>query len=89
MRFVKHPATPLPPLTLTAVMRSLTALPYSGMFWRTAPEMSKTSSDSNWPRNGHVARGRYPAEHPGWAVFENGFWLPTHQKGFQILWDVK
>ena len=58
------------------------------MYWRTKPEMNATSNDPNWPRNGAVFKGRYPAEHPGWAVFENGFWLPVEQKGFKILHDV-
>lgn len=31
----------------------------SGMYWRTAPQMNATSSDPNWPRNGHTARGKY------------------------------
>ena len=51
--------------------------------------MSATSNDSNWPRNGTVLSGRYVAEHPGWVQFENGYWLPTHQKGYQILFDAE
>lgn len=59
----------------------------TGMFWRTAPVMSATSSDSSWPRNGALHKGALSTEHAGWVQFENGFWLPTHQKGFQILFE--
>jgi hypothetical protein len=47
--------------------------------------MSATSSDSSWPRNGTVVEGRESKVHDGWVQFRNGFWLPTHQAGFQIL----
>ncbi len=57
----------------------------SGMFWRTKPDMNATSSDPNWPRNGAIHKG--VVAEPGWVKFENGFYLPTHQKGFQILFE--
>ena len=60
----------------------------SGMFWRTKPDMGATASDPNWPRNGAVHKGRRVGAHPGWVRFENGFWLPTHQGGVQILFEV-
>jgi hypothetical protein len=59
----------------------------TGMFWRTKPLMSATSNDSSWPRNGALHKGTLSTEHQGWVHFENGFWLPTHQKGFQILFE--
>lgn len=50
-------------------------------------QMNSTSNDPNWPRNGTIAKGKQAQ--PGWVQFENGFWLPTHQKGFQILFEVE
>lgn len=62
----------------------------SGMFWRVAPEMGKTSSDPSWPRNGAVHKGKWET-HNGekWVKFDNGFYLPEKQKGFVILTEVK
>ncbi len=62
----------------------------SGMFWRTEPVMSKTSSAANWPRNGEVHLGRWET-HAGekWVKFDNGFYLPEKQKGFTILFEVQ
>ena len=59
----------------------------SGMFWRTKAEMSATSSASDWPRNGTVLEGAYNADKT-WAQVANGYWLPRHQNGVQILHDV-
>jgi len=60
----------------------------SGMFWRTKPEMSATSSASNWPRNGTMLVGSWET-HGGarWARLTNGFFLPEVQKGVKILFD--
>lgn len=51
----------------------------TGMFYRTEPEMNKTSNDPSWPRNGTVLKGYEPKDHPGWVKFENGFWMPLEQ----------
>jgi len=60
----------------------------SGMFWRTKPEMSSTSSDASWPRNGTKLRGKYVKEHPGWVQFDNGFWLPVAQSGVTVTHEL-
>lgn len=57
----------------------------SGMFWRTEPNMSKTSSRGDWPRNGTVIKAREPAEHPGWVETDDGMWLPIVQKGITVV----
>ncbi|KNC53185.1 uncharacterized protein AMSG_09266 [Thecamonas trahens ATCC 50062] len=49
------------------------------------PEMSATSSDADWPRNGALLKGKESDDHPGWVQFEDGRWLPTTQHGTQIL----
>ena len=55
------------------------------MFWRTEPDMSATSSASDWPRNGTILKGKASEDNEGWVLFDNGLWLPTHQHGNQIL----
>ena len=61
----------------------------SGMFWRTKPEMSATSSDSSWPRNGTMLTGVWETHGDGrWAKLSNGFFLPEFQKGVKILFDL-
>ncbi len=62
----------------------------TGMFWRTKPEMSATSNDPSWPRNGAVHKGVWEV-HNGekWVKFANGFYLPERQKGFIILTEQK
>ena len=62
----------------------------SGMFYRVKPEMSATSNDPNWPRNGTVLEGVWET-HGGerWVKFTNGYYLPEKQKGYTILTEVK
>ena len=57
----------------------------SGMYWRKSCSLNDTSSDASWPRNGATHKG--VVIEPGWVRFENGFFLPTHQAGFQILFE--
>ena len=73
---------------LIAIKVDASAEGCSGMFWRTKPVISATSSSGDWPRNGTVLMGRHSKEHAGWVQFENGYWLPEKQAGFQILFDV-
>ena len=63
----------------------------SGMYWRTEPKMSSTSSDPKWPRNGEIHSGEWMSnvgtEGCRWVKFSNSFWLPEKQAGVTILFD--
>ena len=62
----------------------------TGMYWRTAPQMSATSNVSTWPRNGEIHKGKWET-HAGerWVRFDNNFYLPEKQKGYTILTEVQ
>jgi hypothetical protein len=65
----------------------------TGMFWRTAPDMDKSTSGEggDWPRNGTTLHGWYVAEHPGWVKLDRpeGYWMPLSQHGKPILHEKK
>ena len=63
----------------------------TGMYYRKSENMSDTSNDPNWPRNGTILEGVWTTAQDGtrWARFTNGFYLPEKQKGFTILFEVK
>eukprot|EP00045_Choanoeca_perplexa_P014983 m.180605 g.180605 ORF g.180605 m.180605 type:complete len:92 (+) comp16858_c1_seq2:903-1178(+) len=79
----KTPSKPEPVIMSEAELKTFkmeaSAQGCTGMFWRSKPSMSSTVSDSSWPRNGDLIKGRYSEEHPGWVQFENGYWLPVKQ----------
>ncbi|CAN0084357.1 unnamed protein product [Scytosiphon promiscuus] len=63
----------------------------SGMFWRTKPEMSaSTSGSDDWPRNGTLLKGWYVEEHPGWVKIDHpsGYWMPVEQHGKAVMHEV-
>ncbi|CAN0052243.1 unnamed protein product [Ascophyllum nodosum] len=63
----------------------------TGMFWRSKPEMSASTSSSDWPRNGTLLKGWYADEHPGWVKIDHprGYWLPVMQHGKAVLHEIK
>jgi hypothetical protein len=60
----------------------------TGMFWRNSPSMHDTSNAADWPRNGAILDAVYPAEHPGWVQFSNGYWMPTVQDNIPVIHSV-
>ncbi|CAN0365447.1 unnamed protein product [Pylaiella littoralis] len=62
----------------------------SGMFWRSKPEMSASTSSSDWPRNGTILQGWYVEENPGWVKIDhpNGYWLPVMQHGKNVMHEI-
>mmetsp|Transcript_30101 Transcript_30101/g.89289 ORF Transcript_30101/g.89289 Transcript_30101/m.89289 type:complete len:100 (-) Transcript_30101:213-512(-) len=59
----------------------------TGMFWRTSPSMSASSTAADWPRNGAQLQGWVSKEHPGWVRVDHpsGFWLPIEQSGHTVV----
>ena len=58
----------------------------SGMFWRASPN-GKTSSASDWPRNGTEIKGWKSKVNPGWVRVDHPekYWLPMSQHGKPVV----
>ncbi|EGD79700.1 hypothetical protein PTSG_13087 [Salpingoeca rosetta] len=56
-----------------------------GLTARLKPSMHAKAADPTCLQNGATVEGRLSLIHPGWVQLENGTWIPTKQRGHNVL----